>query len=559
MKDIPSQADNVLQPEIRSQTYPSLFVNIDDGKIKIPRFQREFVWSKEQTAALLDSLIKGFPIGTFIYWETSEELRCVKEIGNFKLSIAPSGHPVSYVLDGQQRITSLYAVRKGILFSKDNKEMDYKDISIDLSADPEGDDQIVFSSPPRSPSSSSSIPVYNLLNSSLTDWLDKYEKTQIDNIGIYQARFQRYSFSTVVIGDKYPIDIATEVFTRINTGGTELNLFEIMVAKTYSEKKDFDLSQKYENLIHDDVEKSLDDANYETIPPPTVLQCMAICLGREVRRKDILRLERNKFIGRWEDVKSAIFSAVEFLRNELRIPVSKLLPYNALLVPLTYFFFKRNKSPTTNQVRLLTQYFWWASLSHRFSSAADSNLAADRRKMKSILANKSPDYRGEECELTLKNLTDHSFSTGDAFCKAILCLYASLKPRSFEKDNYTVRIDNSWLQQKNSMNYHHFFPRSYLKEIGVQDWKANSIMNITIVDDYLNKQKIKARSPSDYMNEFQDKNPKISDTMKTHLIGDFSKFGIWEDNYDKFIKARAKLVLAEINSRLFPEEEEAKS
>ena len=121
------------QPDNRNQRYEQLFVGIDSGLIKIPKFQREFVWSKEQTAALLDSLIKGFPIGTFIYWETKDELRYEKEVGNFELPSAPKGNLVSYVLDGQQRITSLYAVRKGAIFKKnDGQEVDYRDISIDL-------------------------------------------------------------------------------------------------------------------------------------------------------------------------------------------------------------------------------------------------------------------------------------------------------------------------------------------------------------------------------------------------------------------------------------------
>jgi uncharacterized protein with ParB-like and HNH nuclease domain len=112
----------MLQPRNRTQRYTDLFTDIDRGQIKIPKFQREFVWGKEQTAKLIDSLIKGFPIGTFIYWETHEELRHIKNIGNAPLPDTPKGHVVSYILDGQQRITSLYAVRKGLRITKDGHE-----------------------------------------------------------------------------------------------------------------------------------------------------------------------------------------------------------------------------------------------------------------------------------------------------------------------------------------------------------------------------------------------------------------------------------------------------
>ena len=104
---------------------------LDTGQIKLPMFQREFVWDKEQSAKLIDSILRGFPIGTFIFWRTREELRSYKEVGNHKLPATPKGDFVQYILDGQQRITSLYAIRKGIRITKDGQELDYKDIFID--------------------------------------------------------------------------------------------------------------------------------------------------------------------------------------------------------------------------------------------------------------------------------------------------------------------------------------------------------------------------------------------------------------------------------------------
>jgi hypothetical protein len=192
----------MLQPENLPKKYEHLFTDIDTGRIKIPRFQREFVWTKEQTASLIDSLIKGFPIGTFILWKTREELRHVKNIGNAKLPDVPKGDFVYYVLDGQQRITSLYVVRKGICITRDDKEVDYRDVSINLDADPDADDQIVAVGPPEF---GRSISVYKLLNGSLMELLeDGYTKPQLQKIETYQKRLTGYDFSTIVISD-YPI------------------------------------------------------------------------------------------------------------------------------------------------------------------------------------------------------------------------------------------------------------------------------------------------------------------------------------------------------------------
>src|ERR1700735_127322 len=104
----------LLQPDNNNNKYESLFVEIATGQIKLPMFQREFVWDKEQSGKLIDSILKGFPIGTFIFWKTKEELRSYKEVGNHKLPETQKGDYAQYILDGQQRITSLYAIRKGI-------------------------------------------------------------------------------------------------------------------------------------------------------------------------------------------------------------------------------------------------------------------------------------------------------------------------------------------------------------------------------------------------------------------------------------------------------------
>ncbi len=538
----------MLQPENQSKKYDALFIDIDTGRVKIPMFQRDFVWTKEQTAKLIDSIIKGFPIGTFILWKTREELRAMRNIGNIALPEAPKGEPVSYVLDGQQRITSLYAVRKGIRLTKDGQEVDYSQISIDLSIDPDSDDRVVVVEPPAD---APSIPVHKLLNAGVgelaRDYLDHLER-----IDVYRKRLTGYDFSVIIIPD-YPIDIACEVFTRINTGGTELTLFEIMVAKTYDLEKNFDLSVEYERLLDSKGNgRDLEDAHFNTIPASTVLQCISAYMAKSAKRSDILKLKKHKFIEAWPTVKDGIFTAADYFRSHFRIPVSHLLPYDALLVPFTYFFIhKKGNRPSARQAALLTQYFWWASLSNRFSSAVESKLAQDIEKMERILREEVPDYRGEELALTMDALRWRWFSPSDAFCKAILCLYAYHQPRSFSND-HLVKVDNSWLKTANSVNYHHFFPRSYLEKQGFKNWEANCILNITIVDDYLNKRSIGARPPAEYMQKFRGDNPNLADTMRTHLIYDLQGWGILDNDYRAFIEARGAVVLKELKKRLEP-------
>ncbi len=116
-----------------------------------------------------------------------------------------------------------------------------------------------------------------------------------------------------------------------------------------------------------------------------------------------------------------------------------------------------------------------------------------------------------------------------------------------------MKIDNSWLKLANSKNYHHFFPKAYLRKKNYEDRESNIILNITIVDDYLNKNRIRAKAPSDYMRQFKKENKALAETMRSHLIDDMDEFGVWQNDYPTFIERRGQRVYEELQARLNPE------
>jgi hypothetical protein len=129
-------------------------------------------------------------------------------------------------------------------------------------------------------------------------------------------------------------------------------------------------------------------------------------------------------------------------------------------------------------------------------------------------------------------------------------LFAFHEPQSFA-DGSKVHIDNAWLQIATSRNYHHFFPKAYLKG-KEEDFYINHIVNITIVDDFLNKQVIRAKAPSKYMNDFKKKNLQLDDVMRTHLI-ELNNYGVWDNDYDTFFEKRAEKISEELSKRLIPQ------
>jgi hypothetical protein len=537
-----------LQPDAHTKKYEALFVEIDTGQIKLPMFQREFVWEKEQTAKLIDSILKGFPIGTFIFWKTREELRSYKEVGNHKLPETPEGDYVQYILDGQQRITSLYAIRKGIRINKDGVEVDYRDIFINLDYNAATDEQICVA---ERQEGKRYVSVHRVLTSAVTDMEDDFpDRPTRKLIEQYKGRLTGYDFPSITIKD-YPIEIACEVFSRINTGGRPLTVFEIMVAKTYDEKQGFDLVEKFENLRDgtDEEKQCLMAAKFETIAESVIMQCVSAIAQRAVRSRDILRLRREKFIESWQPMKAALFMAIDFVRSELRVPVSQLVPYQGILIPLTYFFHNTgNKKPTIEQVKRLQQFFYWAGLTWRYSSAAETKIGEDFNKMDDIIGGKAPTYAATELTIDPKRIEETRFSAGNAYCKSVLCLLAYQQPKSFDT-NGQVNLDNSHLKIATSRNYHHFFPQAYIADQH-KGKESNLIANITLLDGYSNKHRIGKKPPSEYIGKFAKDNLHLGTTLTTHLIADMSSYGVLADDYDTFIRCRSKAIADALSTKL---------
>ena len=523
-------------PEPQARTFATLSAHILTGEIKIPRFQRNFVWSLKKCAELLDSLIKGYPIGTFIFWRTKEQLRHVRGIADLTFEEAPYGDAVDYVLDGQQRLTSLIAAIRGLTIVRDTGKHDnFRRLAIDLTA-PETESIVSLVDEPTA----AHISVHELLSSDFTH-LASFPQTYHARMQDYKTRIEGYQYSVIQVTD-VPLSIATEIFTRINTSGKRLTVFEIMVAKTFDPDHGFDLSDKYNELID-----RLRPHNYETLGGITVLQVVAMILKKSCTREDILHLDKRHFVEVWDGVVDAIERAVEYFKFTYRIPVSQLVPYKGLLIPFAFFFFHHPDKPTPTQAEYLTDFFWRCSVGWRYSFALESRLAQDIKKIEAILENCRPAYDWRVNTTPEFIMENGPFRAGNAFIKAMLCIYAFAEPKSFADDS-VVNVSNYWLKQANSKNYHHFFPRSYLQKKGRFD--DNHVLNITIVDDHLNKRRIRARAPSDYMATFAGENDDLDRTMRSHLIADLSEFGVWADDYDTFLAKRAKALSEALRERI---------
>lgn len=528
----------VMQPEPKPFALSRIVDKVEDGYIVIPRFQREFVWPPEATAKLFDSILKGYPIGTFTFWNTKTRLRMVKTLGGKKFRIAGSGNTLNYVLDGQQRITSIYACLKGITVG----DYCYENVSLRLDDVPEGENLVTTNVDGLN--GSDYISIRDLFQGGI-GLADKYPQKYRAKIDAFHNFLLAYQLSSIEVPET-TLEVATDIFTRINTTGKKLTSYEILCAKVYDEKTGFDLIEKRESQVARWGEK-----NYGSFSDMTVMQAMSLCAKGSCKTAAMLSLTNKDFLAKWNALDEAFSLAIDYFKSHLHIPSTKLLPYDVLIIPYVYYFFKKkDKRMEVRHAKPLANYFWRSVLSSYYVEGVPSKLDASLKYVDAVM-------RGKKLpELPCVDISedairrDGKFTFSSAYAKGFLCILAAQQPQAFDT-GARIQMDGDWLSQANSINYHHFFPKAYMakhhKEFDPAE--VNHVVNITIVDRYLNQNKIRARAPSSYVKDYAH-NRGLKRVLATHLIGDPRTFGIKTDDYGKFFSQRVALFQAEFKKRL---------
>jgi len=242
-----------------------LLNKIKDGDIKIPPFQRKFVWNREQIISLLDSIYNDYPIGSILLWSTNELLPATRDIGGFKLPEKKPDYPINYVLDGQQRIASIFGV---FCTELEQVESDY-DIDIESFNIYFDLDELKFYHCDDLKLDHTNLQLRLLFN-------NFYFNIEISNFNRYdqeknklavelQSLFQNYEVPTITVTkrDKGEVGI---IFERINNTGTTLTTLDLMIAWTWSE--DYHLKEQF-----DEIWDLLEQKGFSGIKEKIILQC----------------------------------------------------------------------------------------------------------------------------------------------------------------------------------------------------------------------------------------------------------------------------------------------
>ena len=504
--------------------YPDLITKIEQGLVKIPAFQRDFVWAMDKTLFLLDSISRRYPIGTFLFWQSSEYINALRNIGNLNIANPPPGYPVEYVLDGQQRITSLYAALKAARVNGD----DYR-ICLDLDSTTKNEEMFFK----REPDGERYVLLSELLGDGYGDLYASLAPERRKRFNEVRDTFRNYPFSITRVegGD---LDIVCDLFDRINNTGIELSVFDLLVARTWSPSNDeggFDLRKAFEELTND-----LNKVGFGEIPEPVMAQLAGAIIKSDCTRKEILAISRQEMREKWPALVRSIRSAIDFVRKKIRINASRLLPYPSLLVPFSYFFFKNEfRNPNGRQSAWLKRYFYVNGFAQRLSSGTQSKLTDDIRLIDNLVAG---DYKpfDEPMSVSAQDIRETELRIGNAYCKSVLCLLAAQRPLDL-RDASDVILGNQALQRANSRHFHHIFPRAYLRgKQGAEE--ANSVANISLVPADLNLN-IGAKAPSKYLVSYKSNNDRWDDTLKSHRITGDIREALEDDDFLQFLRRRA--------------------
>lgn len=512
-----------------SLSFEELMTEVEAGVLKIPAFQRGFVWKPDQTLGLLDSIAKRYPVGAFLIWETTEFLDSLREIGGMALPQVPEGREVKYVLDGQQRITSLYAAATG-------GEIDGESYEVFLDLDADLGDERLFQR--DGPASDRYVPLSGLLGDSpylLTQGLSPERLARFHKV---HDAFLKYNFPCVLVKHQ-PIDAACEMFTRVNTGGTPLKLFDIMLAKTWS--PEFNLRDRWGEL-----DQTLSGVGYDRLDPPISLQALCANVRGAISEREIFNISRAEVCAAWPHTAECMKRAVDYLRQSARVPGTRLLSYPSIIVVLSHFFhLNKGAAPTREQTGRLVSYVCRAGLSQRYGGNPSSTVREDLRLMERIAAGK-PGEVPITYPVGAELISDTRLRTSSAFCRAVLATMASCRPVSIA-DGSEIILDNSFLAQANSKHYHHIFPKAYLRAKGCDDARINALPNIMFVPAQPHLT-IGAQAPSKSLSKFSTTAGDAWDKwMHTHLITTKAWQAAMADDYDTFLSLRAKSIADRCN------------
>lgn len=526
--------------------------DVKNGRVGLPDLQRPFVWQDNKVRELLDSMMKGYPIGYIMLWASPDDYENTVHIGkNEKIYKRPN----DLVIDGQQRLTALLAAMYGVTIMDKN----YKERAIRISFNPltrefavwtpafeKNPDWIseisqVFAADEEHNISKFRKAYIKIVNEGraknneeeLTeDEEDRIEENINDllNLGIY-------SLPTLKINSKANEENVADIFVRVNSGGqnlTEKNFIETLIAV-------------YDNAIHDKINKFCADSripangtsfNQILQVDPSHLIRMSVGVGfRRARLRYVYMLLRGKNLKTGEITQNIREENLKIFKESLDM-VTNLNNWHAFMnlfasagylkgsfvassnaVVFSYVLYLIGKYDykvsSLELQKIISKWIFMSTITGFYTGSTESQVEkqfADLRDvhnadefvvyLDSVIANRFTD---DYFEYSLPSELNSSSATSPAWYGYIAAINVLGTPMLFSTAPLSQYFILGTSGDKNSIDKHHIFPKNYLGKIGYNnDRDRNQIANFTYLD-YATNIDISDAPPTEYVSRYRDK------------------------------------------------------
>ena len=391
---------------------------IQSGAYAVPAFQRNFVWKPSQIIELFDSIINGFPIGTLILWKPiQKEEPPVKNIVTEEITTGQI--PEYYILDGRQRCTAFYCCVSEIAdkapcfklyYNLDKQMFEYPSRKSDMK-------EMVLLSEVYD-----TMRMLNLFQRMMQEIEDEKKRiSYITQIKELNTVLQSYEVGEIFI-NKCSLTDSCNVFSRINSKGTDISDVEMIQAVSYKNKNSVLIATEINKLISE-----LDEYGFQDMKADDVLNCCYKYIGKNYYDNNVMNplmdSNLNEIVPR---LKRDVRRAVEFLYDDCNVISYKLLPYNRQLIAIANFF-REKQEPTDAELCELKKWFYYTSYQQTFLNGSLGNIRNIFEQFEDFLRGKRKTAINYE-EVNANLRLDFKFTTGSALSDFIvMCLVNSIR------------------------------------------------------------------------------------------------------------------------------------
>lgn len=577
---------------IEKEFLRDLLTQVDKGEAQLPEFQRGWVWPDRNIASLIASISLGYPAGTIMMLKHGGDVR----FRTRAVEGAPAAHsaPDRLILDGQQRLTSLYQslfrdepVETHDVRNKPARGWFYIDMEKALLGDGDREDAVIFVpeskirvdfrgqalldlSTPEHEYASRMFPCTAVFHSMqwMMGFFQHAPDRQAENLTLWGhfheavvKRFEQYQLPVIELGKSTPRQAVCQVFEKVNTGGVTLTVFELLTATFAAD--DFDLRHDWEaqqsQWTGGKYPILAEVANTDFLQAVTLLATherreAAIEVDRDettaprigCRRTDMLNLALSDYRKWAPAVTKGLKTAAQFLHSQ-HIFDTRFLPYGSQLIPLAATLALLGTSAETVGARQkISRWYWSGVFGELYGGTTETRFARDLPELVAWVSGQGPEPRTvQEAQFFASRL--RSLRTrGSAAYKGIYALL--LKAGPVDWGTGSDMSDENYFD--NAVDIHHVFPKAWCEKQGIEPASYNSILNKTPLTSRTNRL-IGGRAPSIYLRglaKSAETTPEQVDVnVQSHKI---SATALRDDDFSSAMIARESSLLTLISTAM---------